>query len=86
MDVVWLLVGDWSIVGGVGSDDSRGVHHVLTSQVGLTYFSQAEWRERGWELPQIHDIPDDRKDTTVYVSVSNLIFDSIKRSSRTNKT
>lgn len=44
--VAWLLVVDWSIVGGVGGDDSVRVHHVLTSQVGLTHFPQAEWRQR----------------------------------------
>lgn len=42
---VQLLIGDWSVVGGVGGDDSVCVHHVLTSQVGLTHFSQAEWTE-----------------------------------------
>lgn len=43
--VVQLLIGDGSVVGGVGGDDSIHVHHVLTSQVGLTHFSQAEWRQ-----------------------------------------
>lgn len=44
--VVRLLVGDRSVVGRVGSDDSLSVHHVLASQIELTHFSQAEWRER----------------------------------------
>lgn len=44
--VAWLLVGDWSVVGGVGGDNSVRIHHVLTSQVGLTHFLQAEWRQR----------------------------------------
>lgn len=38
------LIGDRSIVGGVGGDDAIRVHHVLTAQIGLTHFSQAEWR------------------------------------------
>lgn len=45
--MVWLLIGDWSVVGGVGGDDSLCVHHVLATQVGLTHFSQAGERE-GW--------------------------------------
>lgn len=45
VSVVWRLIGDWSIVGRVGSNDSIRVHHVLTGQVGLAHFSQAEWRE-----------------------------------------
>lgn len=43
--MVQLLIGDWSVVGGVGGDDSAGVHHVLTGQVGLAHLPQAEWTE-----------------------------------------
>lgn len=45
--MLWLLERDWSIVGGVGCDDSLRVHHLLTSQVGLAHFPQADWR-CGW--------------------------------------
>lgn len=43
--MVWRLKDNWSIVSGVGSDDSIRVHHVFTSQVCLTHFSQAGWRK-----------------------------------------
>lgn len=41
-----VLIRDWSVVGGVGGDDSVCVHHVLTAQVGLTHFSQTAGSER----------------------------------------
>jgi len=44
--VVLLLKGDWSVVGGVGGYDAARVHHVLTSHVGLTHFSQARTERR----------------------------------------
>lgn len=53
--LVGPLVGDGSVVGGVGSDHSVRVHQLVTSHVGLTHFSQAEWRQR-----EIDDIPGDR--------------------------
>ncbi len=52
--VVCPLIGDWSVVGGVGGDDSLSVHHVLTSQVGLAHFSQAEWKEGERERERQH--------------------------------
>lgn len=35
------LVRDWSIICGVGGNNSRGVHHVLAGKVGLADLSQA---------------------------------------------
>lgn len=69
--VAWLLVGDWSVVGGVGGDDSVRIHHVLTSQVGLTHFLQAEWRQReGGAITEWQHIQE------MLSIMYNLIFDS----------
>lgn len=67
--VIWCLVGDWSVVGGVGGDDSVRVHHVLTGQVGLTHLSQAEWRERWSQRGNTHT-----RDWIWYVSVHAHCF------------
>ena len=43
------LVGDWSVVGSIGSDDSRDVHQVVAGLVELTHLSQAGGQGRRGE-------------------------------------
>lgn len=80
--MLWLLVGDWSIVGGVGCNDSLRVHHFLTSQVGLAHFPQADWRW-GWRweghiqemLSRLHALTLSKDRSKAEHSVHDVVFD-----------